>query len=83
MRITELLVERINNLRTNNDHLTRERDNALVEVDRLRAEVERLRGALTGMLSGWRYIRETYGDLAGIGWDRAEQKARNALEVKP
>lgn len=53
------------------------------EVDRLRAEVERLRGALTDMLSGWRYIRETYGDLAGIGWDRAEQKARNALEVKP
>jgi hypothetical protein len=35
------------------------------------------------MLSGWRYIRETYGDLTGIGWDRAEQKARNALGGKP
>lgn len=50
------------------------------EVDRLRADNERLRGALTDMLAGWRYIRETYGDLAGIGWDRAEQKAQEALE---
>lgn len=53
------------------------------EVIALRAENERLRGALTDMLSGWRYIRETYGDLTGIGWDRAEQKARNALGGKP
>ena len=48
-----------------------------------RAENERLRAALTDMLSGWRYIRDTYGDLAGVGWDRVEQKARNALEGKP
>ena len=47
------------------------------------AEVERLREALTDMLTGWRYIRETYGDLAGIGWDRAESKAQEALETKP
>ena len=47
------------------------------------AENERLREALTDMLSDWRYIRDTYGDLAGVGWDRVEQKARNALEGKP
>lgn len=51
--------------------------------EKLRAEIERMREAMTDMLSGWRYIRETYGDLAGVGWDRVEQKARNALEGKP
>ena len=53
------------------------------ERDKAQLEVERLREALKDMLNGWRYIRETYGDLAGVGWDRAEQKARNELESKP
>lgn len=35
--------------------------------------------ALSDMASGWRYIRETHGDLTGVGWDRAEEKARAAL----
>ena len=35
--------------------------------------------ALIDMLSGWRYIRETHGDLYGVGWDRAEDNARAAL----
>jgi hypothetical protein len=56
---------------------------AVREIEKHKAEVERLRWALSDMLSGWRYIRETYGDLTGIGWDRAEQKARNALGGKP
>ena len=60
-----------------------DRATLLAEDERHRAEIERLREALTDMLSGWRYIRETYGDLAGVGWDRVEQKARNALEGKP
>lgn len=38
-----------------------------------------LRDALKDMLSGWRYIREHHGDLYGVGWDRAEQKAVAAL----
>lgn len=50
------------------------------EVERLRAEVERLRAALVDMLAGWRYVRETHGDLPGVGWDRAEAKAREALK---
>jgi|688.fasta_scaffold863738_2 hypothetical protein len=50
---------------------------------KLRARVEGLEAALRYMLSGWRYIRETYGDLYGVGWNRAEEKARAALEAKP
>lgn len=61
----------------------REIEKQRAEIEGLRAENNRLREALTDMLNGWRYIRETYGDLAGVGWDRAEQKARSALEGKP
>jgi hypothetical protein len=35
--------------------------------------------ALKDMLAGWRYIRETHGDLYGVGWDRAQQKAEAAI----
>lgn len=35
--------------------------------------------ALDDMLSGWKYIRESHGDLYGVGWDRAESKAVEAL----
>jgi len=31
------------------------------------------------MLSGWQYIRQIHGDLQGVGWDRAEDKARAAI----
>ena len=37
------------------------------------------RVALKDMLSGWKYIRTQYGDLYGVGWDRAEEKATAAL----
>jgi len=39
--------------------------------------------ALSDMRSGWRYIRETYGDLYGVGWERAENKADAALAIQP
>lgn len=60
----------------------------LYEVDAetitaLLAERDALREALRDMTSGWRYIRETHGDLYGVGWDRAEEKARAALGEKP
>jgi len=35
--------------------------------------------ALQDMLSGWQYIRSQHGDLYGVGWDRAEQKAVSAI----
>lgn len=56
---------------------------AIEKIEQLRADNERLREAMTDMLGGWRYIRETYGDLAGVGWDRVESKAQEALEGKP
>ena len=40
---------------------------------------DQLVAALEDLLSGWRYIRETHGDLYGVGWDRAEEKAAAAL----
>lgn len=43
------------------------------------AEIAQLRNALTDMLAGWRYIRAVHGDLYGVGWDRAQTKAENAL----
>lgn len=36
--------------------------------------------ALRDMLSGWRYIREVYGDLYGVEWDRAQQKAESSIQ---
>lgn len=56
------------------------------EIDRLRAEVAakdariaKLEAALLDMLSGWKYIRSFHGDLYGVGWDRAQTKAEEAL----
>jgi hypothetical protein len=46
----------------------------------LRARVEVLEAALRDMLSGWQFIRETQGDLYGVEWDRAEERARAALQ---
>lgn len=44
------------------------------------ALVAELVEALRDMLSGWRYIRQSHGDLYGVGWDRAQNKAEAALE---
>ena len=38
-----------------------------------------LREALLDARSGWRYIREYYGDLYGVGWDRVEENSTEAL----
>jgi len=38
-----------------------------------------LKEALRDMLSGWLYIRAVHGDLPGVGWDRAQNKAEEAL----
>ena len=35
--------------------------------------------ALQDMLSGWKHIRAMHGDLYGIGWDRAQDKAHAAI----
>lgn len=35
--------------------------------------------ALEDITSGWKYIRSMHGDLYGVGWDRAQDKADNAI----
>jgi len=46
---------------------------------RLIAAAPDLLEALKDMLSGWKYIRESHGDLYGVGWDRAQNKAEDAI----
>lgn len=46
---------------------------------KLIAAAPELADALTDMLNGWRYIRAVHGDLPGVGWDRAQQKAETVL----
>ncbi len=47
----------------------------------LRKVAEQALGALEDMHGGWRYIRSFHGDLYGVGWDRAEEKAMCAIEA--
>jgi len=53
-------------------------DNSAV-IARLERERDELAEALWDMLGGWKYIRQWHGDIYGIGWDRAQQKADSAL----
>jgi hypothetical protein len=52
---------------------------AAAELRRLQAENAELLAALKDMHSGWKYIRETHGDLYGVGWDRSQGKAEAAI----
>ena len=49
------------------------------QIDALRAVNAELVEALTDMNNGWKYIRNSHGDLYGVGWDRAQDKADAAL----
>jgi len=52
-------------------------DDILREMFRILNTHEELITMLADTLSEWRYIRKTYGDLYGVGWDRVE----NALQL--
>lgn len=47
---------------------------------RLISAAPELLSALQDMLSGWKYIRAQHGDLYGVGWDRAQNEAENAIK---
>jgi hypothetical protein len=49
------------------------------KTGRLCAASQDLLDALRDMLSGWRYIRSSHGDLYGVGWDRAQSAAEAAI----
>ena len=55
----------------------REREAALLAEGRL------LKEATEDLLGGWRYIRQAYGDLYGVGWGRAQHKGEQALSGSP
>ena len=40
---------------------------------------DEVKDALTDALSGWKYIRESHGDLYGVGWDRVQDKLEAIL----
>ncbi len=54
---------------------------AILRASRSSSEVllKQAEEALSDILNGWRYIRQSHGDLYGVGWDRAEGKADAAL----
>lgn len=49
-------------------------------VAELTAQRDELLAACKDLLSGWIYIRKCLGDLYGVGWARAEEKANAAIE---
>ena len=54
---------------------------ARVSQGELRTRERALTEALLDMHSGWKYIRRAHGDLYGVGWDRAQEKAEAALAL--
>lgn len=59
-------------------------DGFIADVDtlanaKLIAAAPELLEALQDMLNGWKYIREQHGELYGVGWDRAQDKAEKAI----
>lgn len=62
--------------------LKQDQRNYLHEVMQGQARIAELTAALEDILSGWKYIRSSYGDLYGVGWDRAQDKAEAALAKK-
>lgn len=49
---------------------------ALAEKDK---EISALREALEDAMAGIRYVRQVYGDLVGVGFNRVEERGREAL----
>lgn len=48
-------------------------------MDEFARKARGLEDALLDARSGMRYIRETHGNLYGVGFDRVEEKATKAL----
>jgi len=50
-------------------------------TDKIKQALDLAEDALDDLYNGWLYIRETHGELCGVGWDRAESKAEKALDA--
>ena len=55
--------------------------NESAKAPNYKAQRDALLEALKDMRAGWKYIRETHGDLYGVGWDRAQSKADSAIAL--
>lgn len=56
-----------------------EQYHAGIALRRLHEVNAELLEALQDMHAGWKYIRSFHGDLYGVGWDRAQDKAEAAI----
>lgn len=54
---------------------------AAAELRRLHASNAQMLAALQDINAGWKYIRRFHGDLYGVGWDRAQNKADAAIDA--
>lgn len=50
-------------------------------MDEFARQARQLEDALLDARSGIRYIRETHGNLYGVGFDRVDEKATKALDA--
>lgn len=50
-------------------------------MDEFARKARQLEDALLDARSGMQYIRETHGNLYGVGFDRVEDKAKAALDA--
>ena len=50
-------------------------------MDEFSRQARQLEDALLDARSGMRYIKETHGNLYGVGFDRVEEKATTALDT--
>ena len=65
--------------RLHHEEVVNEIQSLRTQLAELQKVVDIQKKALEDMLSGWRYIRQSHGDLYGVGWDRAQDKAEAAL----
>lgn len=63
----------------NNPKLLAQAAAELRRLSPMEARVKELEDALRDTRGGLIYIRDTYGDLYGVGWDRAIGKATESL----
>ena len=51
------------------------------QMDELARKARQLEDALMDARSGMNYIRQTHGELYGVGFDRVEEKAKTSLDI--
>lgn len=71
--------ERIAILEQDNANCRKAVSDLMDDIQKQRAAMQMALEALEDLVNGWKYIRSSYGDLYGVGWDRAEGKGDTAI----